>query len=265
VEKEFLKRFISSFVLLPIVLGSFYLGGLFFIVLISLVVVISMIEWDSIIKLNNYSILYILRTYLCIPILFFLFYLSEDNYFIIFLFVVLFLTFIISFQEKKYAYPTLGYIFIFCPAISIVFIRFSSEFEYVIVISFFTLVWLSDIGGYCVGKIIGGPKLIPSISPGKTLSGAFGSILFPVITIFIANIFIKFNNLILVIVLTILISILAQLGDLSESLFKRKFGVKNSGYIIPGHGGILDRIDSFVYTLPFFLFLYFSDKVKLWY
>ena len=264
-EKEFLKRFVSSIILLPIVLGSFYLGGLPFVVLISLVVVMSLIEWDSIIKFKKYGIIYILRTFFCIPILFFLIYIDEINFFIFFIFIIFLLTLFISFIEKNYLYPSLGYIFIICPALSIVFIRFSGNFEYIMIISFFILVWLSDIGGYCVGKLIGGPKLIPSISPGKTFSGAFGSIFFPIIAILITNIFVKFSDLILIVTLGIVISILAQLGDLTESLFKRKFGVKNSGNIIPGHGGVLDRIDSFVYTLPFFLFLYSFDKVNLWY
>ena len=127
----------------------------------------------------------------------------------------------------------------------------------------------SDIGGFVVGKLIGGPKLT-SISPNKTISGALGSIIFTVIgtslLIFFLNkieknpILLEFSFLIYV--WLIVMSVLCQLGDLIVSYFKRKANVKDTGNLLPGHGGILDRVDGIIFAVPIgsliFFFLGFS-------
>ena len=114
----------------------------------------------------------------------------------------------------------------------------------------------SDIGGYVVGKSIGGKKLT-KISPNKTVSGCIGSFLFSIIPIFIFNIYDKYEysiNIYLVL-LTIIISLACQSGDLLISYFKRKAKVKDTGTILPGHGGLLDRIDGILFGLPLGLLL----------
>ena len=110
---------------------------------------------------------------------------------------------------------------------------------------------LTDIGGYIFGKTLGGKK-ISKISPNKTYSGAVGSLILPLILCY--PLFIKlyyyFDFKINVIVLIILVSIISQLGDLVISFFKRKANIKDTGSIIPGHGGLLDRIDGILLGLP---------------
>ena len=124
-------------------------------------------------------------------------------------------------------------------------------FLYVIFICFFT-----DIGGYIFGKIIGGKKLT-RISPNKTISGTIGSFLFSIIPLFlflnINNINIEFNlkNILFV----LLVSLVSQLGDLFISFFKRKAKIKDTGKILPGHGGVLDRVDGIIFAVPFSYFL----------
>ena len=120
----------------------------------------------------------------------------------------------------------------------------------------------TDIGGYTFGKLFKGPKFT-SISPNKTYSGILGSY---VITIFFSIIFIKFfgvnfleNNFIFIFCLIILISTVSQFGDLLISYFKRKSKVKDTGNIIPGHGGILDRIDGMIFAFPFSYILFYLD------
>ena len=111
----------------------------------------------------------------------------------------------------------------------------------------------SDIGGYTVGKVIGGKKLT-KISPNKTISGAIGSFLFSLIPL---TLFLNFSSgtynfsLIEKIILCFFISLICQLGDLFISFFKRKAKVKDTGKILPGHGGILDRIDGILFAVPF--------------
>ncbi len=114
----------------------------------------------------------------------------------------------------------------------------------------------SDIGGYVVGKTVGGKKLT-KISPNKTISGSIGSFLFSIIPIFLYNFYDgnEYPITTLVVLLSLQISLICQMGDLLISYFKRKAKVKDTGSILPGHGGILDRIDGIVFGLPFGLLL----------
>jgi len=124
------------------------------------------------------------------------------------------------------------------------------------------LTWASDVGAYFAGRAIGGPKLIPSVSPGKTIAGAVGGVVLTVIVCW-AYVFwllrphasLAFTPLGLL-TFGVLISVSAQIGDLAESLFKREAGVKDSGNLFPGHGGALDRLDSLFFVLPVCYVLY---------
>ena len=118
------------------------------------------------------------------------------------------------------------------------------------------LTWASDIGAYFVGRALGKAKLIPSVSPGKTRAGAVGAL---VITMAVA---LAYNTQVLrpwaqlalapwtALAFGAVISVAAQVGDLAESLLKREAGVKDSSHLLPGHGGILDRLDSLFFVLP---------------
>ena len=134
-------------------------------------------------------------------------------------------------------------------------------FLFVIVICIST-----DIGGYTFGKIFKGPRLT-RISPNKTVSGMFGSYITSIIsTIFFVNIYQEFfqYNLqlnIQIFIITILISSISQIGDILISYFKRLSNIKNSGNLIPGHGGILDRIDGMLFAFPFSFLLFLFIKI----
>jgi phosphatidate cytidylyltransferase len=116
--------------------------------------------------------------------------------------------------------------------------------------------WASDIGAFFVGRTVGGRKLIPSVSPGKTVSGAIGGLVASMLVAW------AYARWVLVPVASLgftpwgalafgaAISVAAQVGDLFESLLKREGGVKDSSRIIPGHGGVLDRFDSLIFVLP---------------
>jgi phosphatidate cytidylyltransferase len=107
------------------------------------------------------------------------------------------------------------------------------------------VVWATDIGGYFAGRLIGGPKLWPQVSPKKTWAGAIGGF---AASLGVAAGFAAFNfgKIVPMLLLGAVLSIASQLGDLFESAVKRRFGVKDSSHIIPGHGGLLDRLDGFV-------------------
>lgn len=126
-----------------------------------------------------------------------------------------------------------------------------------ILIGIFVLIWTNDTFAYIVGKSIGKHKLFERISPKKTIEGFFGGLTFSIIgSILIAIFFIETSNIGIWIGIAILVSIFATLGDLIQSKFKRLAGVKDSGKIMPGHGGILDRLDSIIYVAPFIFLFY---------
>ncbi|WP_318496339.1 phosphatidate cytidylyltransferase [Photobacterium leiognathi] len=120
------------------------------------------------------------------------------------------------------------------------------------------LVWSADTGAYFSGKRFGKHKMAPAVSPNKTIEGLIGGVVLAVIITWIgANLlaipFVSISSLLLIAIITVVISVL---GDLVESMFKRASGVKDSGNILPGHGGILDRIDSLTAAIPVFALLY---------
>jgi phosphatidate cytidylyltransferase len=126
-----------------------------------------------------------------------------------------------------------------------------------ILISILILIWTNDTFAYIVGKSIGRTKLFPSISPKKTIEGFLGGILFSIISGYLLAVFFIEAKLIYIwIVISIIVSIFSTLGDLIESKFKRLAGVKDSGKIMPGHGGILDRLDSIIFVIPFINLFY---------
>ncbi len=132
------------------------------------------------------------------------------------------------------------------------------------ILLFLIMIWSSDIGAYFTGKTIGGPKLIPSVSPNKTWSGYAGALMFPVLVAMIwlygfggvsatLDGFNVLQTIMAAIGLGTITGASGQAGDLLVSFIKRKANVKDTGHLIPGHGGILDRIDSLLLGAPIFL------------
>lgn len=109
-------------------------------------------------------------------------------------------------------------------------------------------VWGSDIGGYVFGKMIGGPKLVPKISPNKTIAGLLGACLVPIVIME----FVLAPHYEVGIIFGILIGLVGQIGDIFVSYLKRRVNIKDTGNIIPGHGGILDRVDALMLVIVVF-------------
>jgi phosphatidate cytidylyltransferase len=134
----------------------------------------------------------------------------------------------------------------------LVFVRADPRVGRANVLFLLLLVWASDIGAYLVGRLVGGAKLAPVISPGKTWSGAAGGIAAAVLVGFAADAALPTHaGPGWIVAITILFCIIGQAGDLTESGAKRHFGVKDSGSLIPGHGGLLDRLDALLAVAPF--------------
>lgn len=129
---------------------------------------------------------------------------------------------------------------------SLAFLRGDEQAGLLAILFLFAVVWATDIAAYFVGRSVGGPKLAPSISPGKTQSGAIGGIVGGVLAGLAVAIVAGLPAYALLAFVALILSIVSQAGDLFESWVKRRHGVKDSGKLIPGHGGVMDRADGLV-------------------
>ena len=134
-----------------------------------------------------------------------------------------------------------GFVYALAAALALLWVRDRADNGIALVFWVFAIVWATDIGAYFTGRAIGGPKLAPAISPGKTWAGFYGGIVAATI---VAGAWAMFTGLDPVLLLLApLFSVAAQGGDLFESWMKRRAGVKDSGRLLPGHGGVFDRLD----------------------
>lgn len=157
---------------------------------------------------------------------------------------------------NSYAKPgwkILGIFYAAVPCASLIWLRYSS-FKLVLFVMF--VVWATDIGAYFAGRKIGGPKMAPTISPGKTWAGLGGGAGSAAVVAALCETFTPWpTGVIAAFFLGAVLALVAQGGDLFESWLKRRAGVKDSGTLIPGHGGLLDRVDGLTFTLPLFALL----------
>jgi len=130
--------------------------------------------------------------------------------------------------------------------IACVLLRSDVQHGFVAIAFLFAIVWTTDILAYFVGRFVGGPKLWERVSPKKTWSGATGGAAGAIIAALAVAYYAHLANPLAVAVLALILSVASQGGDLFESAFKRRFGVKDAGHVIPGHGGIMDRLDGFL-------------------
>ena len=146
----------------------------------------------------------------------------------------------------------LGMIYIGAPFALLDFIAFNGDQFYAkTVFGLLVLTWMNDTGAYLIGSRFGKHKLLPRISPGKTWEGTLGGVVVTFLVAFLLCFFENVHRLIDWFVLAGIVSVFGTMGDLIESMLKRSVGVKVSGNLMPGHGGVLDRFDAFIFLLPF--------------
>jgi phosphatidate cytidylyltransferase len=141
------------------------------------------------------------------------------------------------------AWHALGVLYLGLPSLALAGLRLFAAQGALTVLGLFLIVWATDTGALVFGKLIGGKKLWPAVSPGKTWAGTIGGT-FTAVAVFSLYIAFFSFNVLAALVFAACLSIVAHLGDLFESWVKRRFGTKDSGGLIPGHGGVLDRMDS---------------------
>ena len=255
-----LRRATSGFIYAILFISAIMYSKESYIILISFFGFISLREFFKLIKFNN-SIIYLLFIGLIL-----LPYLPIHLFFIKLLLVLSLsgsVQLLLSLLFKRKNYPSnsiqkfdicVRYLLLsFTFLILLPFIN--GVYEQSVILTLIILIWVNDSFAFFVGKNLGRNKLFESVSPKKTLEGFFGGVLFSLITAFILSYFCDFLSLTNLIVISLIASILGTAGDLVESKFKRQAHTKDSGNIMPGHGGILDRLDSLLFVAPF-VYLY---------
>ena len=205
---EFIKRIVSSIILLPLTIYFIIQGSFLLIFFTFICLTVACLEWHMMSKKKSYYI--------------------YGFFFLIFSFY--------TFYELSIELIDVFYVIIICSS--------------------------TDIGGYAFGKIFKGPKLT-KISPKKTYAGMFGGYFLSLISLSVIISFLDYDTSLVLFLLTILISTVSQLGDIIISYFKRLSNIKNTGKLIPGHGGLLDRIDGMIFAFPVYYLINLTEYLKI--
>ncbi|MDG1981150.1 MAG: phosphatidate cytidylyltransferase [Flavobacteriaceae bacterium] len=255
-----LRRATSGFIYAVLFITAIMYSKESYIILISFFGLISLREFLKLLKFNN-SVIYLLFVGLIL-----LPYIPIHPFFIKLLLALSLsgsvqLLLNLLFKRKKYPLNSIQkfdiciryLLFSFTFLILLPFVN--GVYEQSVILTLIILIWVNDSFAFFVGKNLGKRKLFESVSPKKTVEGFFGGVLFSLITAFILSYFCDFLSLTNLIVISLIAAILGTAGDLVESKFKRQANTKDSGNIMPGHGGILDRLDSLLFVAPF-VYLY---------
>ena len=255
-----LRRATSGFIYAVLFITAIMYSKESYIILISLFGLISLREFLKLLKFNNYVIYLLFVGLILVP------YLPIHSFFIKLLLALSLsgsVQLLLNLLFKRNKYP-INFIQKFDICVRYLLFSFTflillpfvnGVYEQSVILTLIILIWVNDSFAFFVGKNLGKRKLFESVSPKKTIEGFFGGVLFSLIAAFILSFFCDFLSLTNLIVISLIASILGTAGDLVESKFKRQANTKDSGTIMPGHGGILDRLDSLLFVAPF-VYLY---------
>jgi len=268
--KEVIVRLLSGVIYISIILLSLFMSSEWYIGLLFILAIITLNEFLKLIKLKGTIAYIILATSF--------YFLGNEEINSVLISILLSATIIINLflsrdimifnkisllKSKRYLYIIF---YIISGFVFLALIPFTNkDFEPQIILGIFILTWTNDTFAYLVGKGFGKRKLMKKISPKKTIEGFFGGL---VGALFASFIFFKFTSiteysLIFWLFLGLLVSVLGTIGDLIQSKFKRLAGVKDSGNIMPGHGGVYDRLDGIIFAGPFiYLFIIIINYVS---
>jgi phosphatidate cytidylyltransferase len=152
-------------------------------------------------------------------------------------------------SAKHRGWAAFGVAFFLAPAIALLWLREEQEFGAGLTLLLFAIVWAADTGGYTGGRLVGGPKLSPGISPAKTWAGAAGGVLFgAAAAASLAPVLLDWNGGLAALAVGGGLGLASIVGDMAESAIKRRFGIKDMSGFIPGHGGVLDRLDGMIFA-----------------
>jgi phosphatidate cytidylyltransferase len=248
-SEELRLRIISAIVLAIIVLAATWMGGIYFAVLAVVIAVLVYYEWTRITEAylkdrEAYWVGWVTLAIVSADVLAEQGMEAWNEY--IWGFVAL--LFIYALIRAKNRWNPAGVAYAGLTGVSLAEIRGDDFTGFIAMIFIFAVVWGTDIAAYFTGRAIGGKKLAPSISPGKTWSGAIGGAVAAMICGALVVLCYMKNVSAWTVGLALVLSTLSQIGDLFESYMKRRYKVKDSSHLIPGHGGVMDRIDGLVFA-----------------
>ncbi|MCO4316506.1 phosphatidate cytidylyltransferase [Phyllobacterium sp. 21LDTY02-6] len=239
------KRILSAIVLIIIAIVATWLGGFFFGLLACAIGLGAHYEWQGISRGRSSPLTrglawtFLLATFLV------LLFTQNVVVMLALIFAGALLTAFAGGRSEGF-WPAAGLVYAGFPTVALAMLRGDSGDGFAAILFLFAVVWATDIFAYFNGRALGGPKLAPRFSPNKTWSGAIGGAAAGVAAGVLCASFITPSGGLPIPLVALVLSIFAQLGDLGESWMKRKFGVKDSGALIPGHGGVMDRVDGLV-------------------
>jgi phosphatidate cytidylyltransferase len=241
---ELALRVCSALVLVPLAVGTAYLGGWLFAVFWGLAAMGVLWEWTSLVaRSDQRSVLMTGGASLALAVT-----LVATGHLLAAVIVLAISTLgVASLAPAKWrTWIAAGVPYAGALGVAPIVLRSDSEDGFLAVIFLFAIVWTTDVVAYFTGRAVGGPKLMPQVSPKKTWSGAIAGTLAALLVAFALAKVAAPTGLFAIAMLAIILSICAQAGDLFESFLKRRFDAKDSGHLIPGHGGLMDRLDGFV-------------------
>ena len=236
-------RILSAVVLAPLALLAAYLGGVPFAIFWAAAALAVFWEWITIVAGRSYRLMFS-SCGGAIAAAGFLAWLGRPVAALLMVGLGALVAAIFAPRERR-LWVTAGVVYAGAMLLAAMFLRADDVFGFAVIVVLFAIVWTTDILGYFAGRAFGGPKLLPAVSPKKTWSGAIaGALGAMIVAVGVSSLFGSFNKLAIVIV-ALSLSVIAQFGDLLESWVKRQFGAKDSSQLIPGHGGVMDRLDGF--------------------
>ncbi|NOJ49510.1 phosphatidate cytidylyltransferase [Bradyrhizobium archetypum] len=241
-KRNLAMRIAAAAVLIPLAVAIAYAGGWLWAALVTLAAIGLFVEWLAIVGFTG-AMRVIVPGAAALAIAGVCFALRRLDAALIVL-AVGFVA-VAAMAPERRSWAVAGFLYAAAAEIASILVRLDSVKGFAALMFVLLIVWVTDSGGYFAGRGIGGPKLWPRVSPKKTWAGAAGG--------FVASLAVAFGFAVFdigrvgpLLVLSAALSVVSQLGDLFESAVKRRFGVKDSSHIIPGHGGLMDRLDGFV-------------------
>lgn len=259
-----MQRLLTAVVLIPVVVWLvMYSPASVFISVLSVIVLIAGYEWGVLSGLKSKLPQYALAltvllfahglTFLNEIILYGLFYASLIFWLVIIVLIIAKPQFLLDIKVKHSLMLILGLLVIGLTFVSLYQIRLGFAQGPNLLMYLLLLIWIADSGAYFAGRAFGKHKLSPLISPGKSLEGVVGGLVACLLFSLLAINYLSIENNVIFIMMSVFIAVVSVFGDLFESIMKRRANVKDSGSILPGHGGILDRIDSLIAAAPVFI------------
>lgn len=253
----FWVRLKSALVLVPVVLAAIYFGGVLFSALVSLACFVMIFEWTRMVEGRSLSLVFQVQTVGAAIAL----YMASTMHFYAAFFTVFICGVAALILSRRIAggksWSAFAAPYLIAPSVALIWLRNEAVPGFELTVLLFAVVWAGDVGAYGFGKIVGGPRVNPALSPAKTWAGIFGAVLAGGVVGLGVAYFYTGGSPIWAFSVGGSLGAASVLGDMVESAFKRIYGVKDISNLIPGHGGALDRLDGMIFaTIAITLVLY---------